>query len=207
MNKYRVFIVDDDQKICEALEWLLESVNLRVETFCTASDFLVYCKNNELERSCAIVDVRMPGMSGLELLDQLTIHKKSLPVILLTGHGDIPMAVRAMKSGAVDFISKPFNDQYLLDQIYHALSLNQSTTNKSDNNIAIMIEKLTRRELEVMKLVIAGRLNKQIASDLGLSTSTIELHRSRVMAKMETKILADLIKSCMLYQMENPNVW
>lgn len=198
--KSKVFIVDDDLQVCNALKWLLESVNLNVDFFCNPLDFLNYCNNNSLTDCCVILDVRMPNISGLEVLEQLRLKEKSLPVIMITGHGDIPMAVRAMKAGAFDFLSKPFNDQRLLDKIQAALicsiSNNQQQLVNLDNKERLAT--LTSRELDVMKLVVLGKLNKQIAGDLHLAVSTIELHRSRVMKKMGTKTLADLIKACQL---------
>jgi len=194
-----VFVVDDDPKICEALQWLLESVNLKVKTFGSAIDFLK--QYNSSQQGCLIIDVRMPGMSGLELLDQLKLQKNHIPVIVITGHGDIPMAVRAMKAGAMDFISKPFNDQHLLDQIQKALNQKMpSSVPILDERIRKRFASLTPREHEVMLLVVAGKLNKQIAHELGLALSTVELHRSRVMQKMETKTLADLIKAYLLLE-------
>ena len=196
--KSKVLIVDDDLQVCNALKWLLESVDLNVEFFCNPLEFLNYCNNNSLTDCCVILDVRMPNISGLEVLEQLRLQEKSLPVIMITGHGDIPMAVRAMKAGAFDFLSKPFNDQQLLEKIQAALicsiSNNQQQLVNLDNKERLAT--LTSRELDVMKLVVLGKLNKQIAGDLHLAVSTIELHRSRVMKKMGTKTLADLIKAC-----------
>lgn len=184
-----VYVIDDDPEVRRALRWLFESVFLPVETFESAYDFLKDYDVNR--RGCLVVDVRLPGMSGLEFLEQLKIKKNKMPVIMITGHGDIPMAVKAMKNGAKDFISKPFNDQYLLDQIHKLMTMDEEDHNK--NNLE-QFNKLTKRENEVMQLVVEGKLNKQIAVELGISKSTVELHRSRVMRKMKVKTLAQLIK-------------
>lgn len=184
-----VYVIDDDPEVRRALRWLFESVFLPVETFESAYDFLKDYDVNR--RGCLVVDVRLPGMSGLEFLEQLKIKKNKMPVIMITGHGDIPMAVKAMKNGAKDFISKPFNDQYLLDQIHKLMTMDEEEHNK--NNLE-QFKKLTKRENEVMQLVVEGKLNKQIAVELGISKSTVELHRSRVMRKMKVKTLAQLIK-------------
>ena len=165
--KPTIFVVDDDPKIRDALQWLFESIHLNVVLFESALAFLE--PYDEHRRGCLIIDVRMPGMSGLELLEHLKIKKNTLPVIVITGHGDIPMAVRAMKAGAIDFILKPFNDQYLLEQIQKALvhDLRQpvSATNEPLN---ACFASLTAREHDVMALVVSGKLNKQIASELGI---------------------------------------
>lgn len=194
-----VFVVDDDPKVCEALQWLLESVGLKSKIFLSATAFL---KNyNPEQQGCVIIDVRMPGMSGLELLDQLKLQKKHLPVIIITGHGDIPMAVRAMKAGAMDFILKPFNDQHLLDQIQKALNHKTAYIDSENNEkVAKLFATLSVRESEVMFLVISGKLNKQIAHELGLALSTVELYRSRVMLKMKAKTIVDLIRTCLVLE-------
>lgn len=194
-----VFIVDDDSKIREALQWLFESIQLPVETFISATHFL---ENYTLDRpGCLIIDVRMPSMGGLELLEQLKLKKCPLPVIVITGHGDIPMAVRAMKAGAVDFISKPFNDQYLIDLIQEIFNQKPlpNTTIPSEK----MMERytsLTPREREILLLLTEGKLNKQIAFDLNISISTVEITRSKIMKKMEAKTLAHLIRNYVLIE-------
>ena len=194
-----VFIVDDDSKIRDALQWLFESIQLPVETFISATHFL---ESYTFDRpGCLIIDVRMPSMGGLELLEQLKLKKCPLPVIVITGHGDIPMAVRAMKAGAVDFISKPFNDQYLIDLIQEIFN------QKPLPNTAIPSEKmmecftsLTPREREILLLLTEGKLNKQIAFDLSISISTVEITRSKIMKKMQAKTLAHLIRNYVLIE-------
>lgn len=194
-----VFVIDDDPGIRDALQWLFESVHVPVKTYATATSFFSgYCSSL---RGCLILDVRMPGMSGLELLEQLKLRKNHLPIIVITGHGDIPMAVRAMKAGATDFISKPFNDQYLLDQIQKAFNQRQSHADTlSNEKIAACFESLTSRERDIIALIAEGKLNKQIAQELNIALSTVEIHRSRVMQKMQAKTLAQLIKNYVLLE-------
>lgn len=184
-----VFIVDDDCRMREGLQWLFESIDLTVETFASAAHFL---ENYNPERlGCLLIDVRMPGMSGLELLDYLKLNRCQLPIIVLTGHGDIPMAVRAIQAGAVNFISKPFNEQYLIDCIQELFRQNPSINTKIKECFAL----LTSREKEIMLLLAEGKINKQIAFDLNISQSTVELTRSRLMKKMQVKTLAQLIRN------------
>lgn len=197
--KKTVFVVDDDCKIREALQWLLESIGLPVETFVSADDFL---KNYQPERpGCLIIDVRMPEMSGLELLSHLKLINCQLPVIVITGYGDIPMAVRAIQAGAVNFISKPLNEQYLIDliqELFRQTSLTEVTmdTKKIKERFAL----LTARERAVLSLLFEGKLNKQIAFDLNTSLSTVELARGNIMQKMAVKTLAHLIRNYALIE-------
>jgi len=188
-----VYVVDDDPEVCKALCWLLESVNFIVETFHNPMQFLDMFNPNR--RGCLILDVRMPEKNGFELLKEIKIRNNHLPVIMITGHGDIPMAVRAMKAGAADFLSKPFNDQYLLEQIQKLINRNIQTI--EDDCLESIYERfatLTTREHQVLELIVSGKLNKQIASELGIANSTVELHRARLMKKMRAKTLAKLVK-------------
>jgi two-component system, LuxR family, response regulator FixJ len=191
--KPTVFIIDDDPDILKALRWLIESVALNVECFENAVSFL---ENYNASRcGCIVTDVRMPIMGGIHMFEELNLRKNRLPVIILTGHGDVSMAVNAMKIGAKDFISKPFNDQYLLEQIQKSITLNvNQCLSGSIENHANRFASLSKREQQIMKLVTAGKLNKQIAQELYIANSTVEFHRSRIMRKMGAKNLAHLIK-------------
>lgn len=188
-----IFIIDDDLEMRNSLCWLLESVRFNTESFDSATGFL---KKYEMNRTgCILLDVRMPDMSGLELLDTLNSLKNSLPIIMITGHGDVPMAIRAMKSGAMDFILKPFNDQQLVEQIQKAIIQNsQASILPEAKNITSCFATLTIREREVMELVVEGKLNKQIAFKLNIAISTVEYHRGRMMKKMQAKNIAQLVK-------------
>jgi two-component system response regulator FixJ len=191
---HTVFIIDDDTEVCAALRWLFESIHLNVETYHSAPLFLKQLKNNK--PGCLIIDVRMPEMSGLELLEQLKVQKSRLPVIIMTGYGDIPMAVRAMKAGALDFFLKPFNDQYLLEivQKYINQSINNHSLIHSTHDINERINCLSDRERQIIELIMDGSLNKEIAFELSISLSTVEAHRANIMKKMKAKNLAQLIK-------------
>ncbi len=189
-----VWVVDDDEAMRSSLKWLIESVGMRVESFDSADAFL---RDHYPGRfGCLLLDVRMPGMSGLDLLEHLEQEQMMPPTIIITGHGDVPMAVRAMKAGAVDFIEKPFNDETLLDAIRHALAQEEErrVTSAQVAEYAERVEHLTPRELEVMKMVTDGRSNKEIANTLGVSAKTIEAHRARVMEKMHARSLAELVR-------------
>ncbi|KTC90527.1 response regulator [Fluoribacter dumoffii] len=200
-----VFIVDDDPEICQALRWLFESVDIPVSTYENAKDFLV--NYDPRQQGCLIIDVRMPLMSGLELLEHLNASKTQLSVIMITGYGDIPMAVRAMKAGATDFILKPVNHQYLLEITQKCLQKSSDYPVQPQTDFFERIERLTKRERQVMDLVIEGKLNKQIAHELDISISTVEVHRANVMRKMEAKTLAELIKINLIQTLggDNPN--
>jgi two-component system, LuxR family, response regulator FixJ len=193
-----VFVVDDDQGIRESLCWLIESVGLNVETFASATEFLD--GYDPKKAGCLVLDVRMPGTSGLDLQDELLTKENTLPVIIITGHGDVPMAVRAMKAGAVDFIEKPFNDQVLLDRIQHAIAANAEARETEARRADVMrrLDVLTPREHEVLKMLVAGKRNREIAEELGVSQKTIEVHRANVMSKMEADRLADVVHMAML---------
>ena len=188
-----VFIVDDDAAIRFAMEALMESVNLPHKIFDSADDFLV--KESEQRPGCLVLDIRMPGLDGLELQQELIERNNTLPIIFITGHGDVPMAVEAMRKGAVDFIQKPFRDQELLDRIRKALATDQQRREKRDRveEVADRLDKLTKREREVFDLVVTGKPNKIIAFELEVSQRTVEIHRSRVMEKMQANSLADLV--------------
>jgi len=197
-NQPTVFVVDDDQAMRNSLKWLIESVSMQVETYDSADAFI---KNYYPGRSgCLLLDVRMPGMSGLELQEYLVKQRISIPVVVITGHGDVPMAIRAMKSGAVDFIEKPFNDELLLESIRHALMMDEQQRDKQAQRaeIATRLARLTPREHEVMAMVTSGKANKEIAATLGVSSKTVEAHRARVMEKMQAPSLAELVRMALL---------
>ena len=189
-----VFVVDDDDAVRDSLMDLVDSVGLNAEEFASAQAFLD--SYDEKRPGCLVLDIRMPGMSGLDLQDRLSDIGSVLPIIFITGHGDIPMAVRAMQRGAVDFIQKPFRDQELLDRINIALEKgNQSfAVQEQMEEFATRLSSLTQREREVMEMIVNGKANKVIAIDLGLSQRTVELHRARVMEKMKARTLADLVR-------------
>lgn len=189
-----VYIVDDDVAMRESLEFLVSSVGMNVLTFASASDFLEQVSDNA--SGCVVLDVRMPGMSGLDLQEHLTQNRFAMPVIIVTGHADVPMAVRALKSGAYDFIEKPFNDQVLLECIQRALEEESQAKVRLDRQREIdgRIDTLTPRERQVMEMVVSGMANKQVAAELGLSEKTIEVHRKHVMEKMGAGNVADLIR-------------
>lgn len=189
-----VFVVDDDQAMRSSLQWLIESVGLNVECFDSAEGFLdSYYPGRP---GCLLLDVRMPGMSGLELQDYLKNNEIRIPVIIITGHGDVPMSVRAMKAGAIDFIEKPFNDEMLLDSIRNALSLDEDQRDLQAEmaELASRLAHLTPREHEVMNMVTNGKSNKEIANTLGVSAKTVEAHRAKVMEKMQAQSLAELVR-------------
>jgi len=197
-DEQSVYIIDDDATLLKAVKWLLESVDLKVITYTSPAEYL---KDYSLSwRGCLLLDIRMPHMSGLELQEELVLKGNQMPVILISGHGDIPMAVRAMKAGAFNFMVKPFNDQLLLEQVQKALKLDKEQQPETlvVNAINSRYALLSTREREVMGLVVGGKLNKQIASDLGISLSTVELHRSHVMQKMQAKTVANLVKFHMM---------
>ena len=189
-----VFVVDDDQAIRHAMELLLRSVGLKHRIFHSGDDFLEQYRSEDA--GCLVLDIRMPGMGGLELQRKLTELGSTLPIIFITGHGDVPMAVKAMQEGAVDFIQKPFRDQELLDRVHDALKADEKRRGQREEQagIAARLDKLTKREREVMDLVVTGKPNKVIAYDLGVSQRTVEIHRARVMEKMQAKSLAELVR-------------
>ena len=192
--KATVFVVDDDQAMRNSLKWLIESVGVQVESFASADEFLAQYQPGRA--GCLVLDVRMPGMSGLELQEYLVEKNIHIPAVVITGHGDVPMAVRAMKSGVVDFIEKPFNDEVLLDAIRRAIVFEERQRNQRAEHLQIQqrLSHLTPREHEVMSMVTDGKSNKEIANALGVSAKTIEAHRARVMEKMQAGSLAELVR-------------
>jgi len=189
-----VHIVDDDAAVRDSLSLLLRTVGLPSRTYASADEFLVAYMPEEV--SCLVADIRMPGLSGLELQQELLERHADVPIIFINGHGDVPMAVNAMKSGALDFIQKPFRDQDLLDRIHHALQQAKAARNARLETTTIQerFSALTPREREVMDKVVSGCANKVIAMDLGVSQRTVELHRARVMQKMGVRSLAELVR-------------
>ena len=198
-----VFVVDDDPAIRQSLRWLIESVGLNVKVFSTAQEFLE--GYDPSTPGCLVLDIRMPGMSGLDLQNELATRKIQVPIIIITGHAEVPVAVRALKAGAMDFIEKPFSDQLLLDRIRRAIEVDaQSRRVRSEQaEVDARLGQLTPRERQVMDLVIAGKANKVIASELGLSPKTVEVHRAHVMKKMQVASLADLVRLGMMARGEN----
>ncbi|MFH1660708.1 MAG: LuxR family transcriptional regulator [Rhodocyclaceae bacterium] len=190
-----IYVVDDDEAMRDSMTWLLEGEGYVVACFDSAESFLKARRDDM--RGCLILDVRMPEMSGLELHEKLDALGSELPVIFVTGHGDVPMAVSALQRGACDFIEKPFHNEDLLSRIVRALELDAQLSARRQRNGAIShrLDQLTQRESEVMKLVVAGKLNKQIADELNISMKTVEAHRARVMEKMGVRTLAELVKA------------
>jgi len=189
-----VYIVDDDEAVRDSLRWLLEANSYRVRAYASAESFLA--EYDEQQPGVLIVDVRMPGMSGLELQEQLINRKSTMPIVFITGHGDVPMAVSTMKKGAVDFLEKPFNETDLREIVGRMFQqanqrLSQAQAQKSHE---AMLARLTAREQQVLERIVAGRLNKQIADDLGISIKTVEAHRANIMEKLQVTTVADLMK-------------
>jgi len=190
-----VFVVDDDESVRDAIRTLLKSVGIQAEVFGSTEEFLHFPKPQT--PSCLILDVRLPGTTGLEFQDQLNHLGIRIPIIFITAHGDIPMTSRAMKAGAVEFLTKPFQKQELLTAIHQAIDRDRVWRDEEAqlSGLRARFEKLTSREKEVMDLVVSGMLNKQVAGQLGVSEVTIKIHRARVMQKMEANSLADLVRA------------
>jgi len=192
-----VHIVDDDVGVRDSLQWLLGSVGLAARAYSNAQDFLDAYDGNT--PGCLVLDVRMPGLSGLELQETLRRRGIRIPIIIVTAHADVPIAIRALKAGAVDFIEKPYSDQILLDRVRDAIDRDREQRRIASKRAAIaaQVAQLTPREREVMQLVVAGKANKVIASELGLSQKTVEVHRARVMRKMHADSVAQLVQLAM----------
>ncbi len=189
-----VFIVDDDDSVRKALVRLIKSGGMNAESYASAEEFLVRPRYGG--PCCLVLDVRMPGLSGLDLQKKLTQANLTLPIIFITGHGTVPLSVKAMKAGAMDFLEKPFEDQALLDLITHALAGDRKASQEraEKSNILERFASLTPREREILSLVVTGKLNKQVAMQLDISEQTVKVHRARVMEKMRAESLADLIR-------------
>ena len=193
-NAPTVFVVDDDASIREAVKSLLRSVDLEVETFGSAAEFLRTTLPDA--PSCLVLDVRLPGLSGLDFQSELAKSGIHIPIIFVTGHGDIPMTVKAMKAGAVEFLTKPFRDQDMLDAIQVALERDRKRREQDGriSELRTLFESLTTREQEVIGLVTSGLMNKQIAAEMGVSVITVKVHRGNVMRKMGARSLTDLVR-------------
>ena len=189
-----IHVVDDDEALRDSMTWMLEGSGYQVVTYESAKTFLGVCRPEMA--GCVVLDVRMPGMSGLELFEELGRRRCTLPVVFITGHGDVPMAVSALKKGAVDFIEKPFSERDMLRLIEQCLTLERENRGKRllEADTARRLDHLTQREREVLDLIIVGKLNKQIADVLGISIKTVEVHRARVMEKMGVNSLAELVQ-------------
>jgi FixJ family two-component response regulator len=190
----RIYIVDDDEAVRESLQWLLEADGHKVETFASAESFLEQFYPDQI--CVLLLDVRMPGMTGLELQEKLLERCATLPVIFITGHGDVAMAVNTMKKGAADFLEKPFNDTVVRELVskHLVLSTEQHAVRKKNAAVRERFSRLTGRELQVLDRIVAGRLNKQIADDLNISIKTVEAHRANIMDKLNVSTVADLLK-------------
>jgi hypothetical protein len=193
-KKGTVYVVDDDEAVRDSLQWLLEGKDYRVRCFDSAESFL--SRYDPREVACLIVDIRMGGMSGLELQDKLVEKHSPLPIVFITGHGDVPMAVNTMKKGAMDFIQKPFKEDDLLSLVERMLDSARESFSDHQNAVTrdALLSKLTGREAQVLERIVAGRLNKQIADDLGISIKTVEAHRANIMEKLNANTVADLLK-------------
>jgi FixJ family two-component response regulator len=192
-----VFIVDDDDAVRESLEFLMKSINQPAESYASAKDFLA--AHHPDKPGCLLLDIRMPGMSGIELQEELKRREAHIPIIFITGHGDVPMAVKAIQAGAADFIQKPFRDQELIDRIREVLveDAQERAERLERGEILHRMSTLTEREREVMEQVVVGKANKVVAIDLSVSQRTVEIHRANVMEKMKAKSLAQLVRLVM----------
>lgn len=201
-----VYVVDDDQAMVESLSWMIESVGLKIQTYVRAQDFLE--DYDPQQHGCLLLDVRMPGMSGPELQTKLNERGATLPIIFISGHGDVPLAVRVMKAGAVDFLAKPFNDQVLLESINKALRLDKTNREKQQENAQAEAKfaLLSPREIQVLQGIVAGKQNKVISSELKISLKTVEAHRASVMKKMSVKSVPELVKLVLTNAVKEPLV-
>lgn len=199
-----VFVVDDDISVRESLELLIRSEGWEPETFSSAQDFLI--RSRTPVPSCLLLDISMPGLNGLELQKRVAAEHPDVPIIFITGHGDVPKSVQAMKAGAVEFLTKPFNDNVLLCAIRQALERSKISLSQAAeiNALRERYASLTRRERQVMRLVVAGLLNKQVGGELGISEITVKAHRGKVMLKMKADSLADLVKMAAKLPMDSP---
>jgi two-component system response regulator FixJ len=195
-----VFVVDDDEEVRDTMKRLMNSVGLEVETFASAEEFLG--QFDPARPGCLLLDIRMKGMSGLDMQERLAHEEVHPPIIIITGHGDVPVAVRAVKAGAVDFIEKPFNDQVLLDSVHRAIELDGEHRGRAMQraDISARLECLTRREREILNMVVTGKRNKMIAGELSISQSTVEGHRAKVMEKMHAESLSALMRMMLSLQ-------
>ncbi|MGE5757378.1 MAG: response regulator transcription factor [Sideroxydans sp.] len=197
-----VLVVDDDEAMRDSICYLLESVNLPCKAFASAHEFMEFC--DARLQGCILLDIRMPGMNGMELLENLKAQGIKLPVIIITGHGDVPLAVRAMKQGAFDFLQKPFPSQTLLDRVYAAIESlreNHQKTRQMDD-LRSSFDSLTNREKEIMEMVVAGSSSKVIGMTLGISSKTVDIHRSSIMKKLDVRNVAELVQRRLALQDE-----
>jgi FixJ family two-component response regulator len=196
-KKGTVHVVDDDEAVRDSLQWLLEGKDYRVRCFDSAESFL--SRFDAREVACVLADIRMNGMSGLELQDKLIERKSPLPIVFITGHGDVPMAVSSMKKGAMDFIEKPFKEEELVSLVERMLEKARVAFSQQLEAASrdALLSRLTARETQVLERIVAGRLNKQIADDLGISIKTVEAHRANIMEKLNANTVADLLKTAL----------
>jgi FixJ family two-component response regulator len=204
MQEPVVYIVDDDQMVRESLEWLLQSVRLPVQLYQDGHSFLdAYQPGTP---GCVVLDVRMPGINGMDLHRLLRERDPDIPVIVVTGHADVPMAIRAMKDGAFEFVEKPYNDQYMLERVQAAIAHHRDLWREREEESALRLrfEELTPRERQVMQAVLRGHANKRIAADLGISIKTVELHRTHLMNKLEVRTATELVRLAIKAGVETP---
>lgn len=200
-----VYIVDDDQAMVESLTWIIESIGLKSKAFTRAQEFLDAYHPDQ--HGCMLLDVRMPGMSGPELQAKLNAFGATLPIIFISGHGDVPLAVRVMKAGAVDFLTKPFNDQVLIESINKALRLDKANREKQQESAQAEAKfaLLSPREVQVLQGIVAGKQNKVISAELNISLKTVEAHRASVMKKMSVKSVPELVKLVLTNGVQEPS--